>query len=110
MAKKKKPGDTPDPIMEYFVKLVLDQDFRDRFANGSVKTRRKLTEEVESFKLLKPSPKVLDALLKSDTFTVALALGGNQQTVPTDSGAILDALESALAARRTARAKGAKKP
>ena len=102
---KKLPDDIPDPIMEFFVKLVLDEDFRDRFAKGTLETRRALTEEVESFKQLEPSPEVLDALLKGDSGTVALVLGPNQQTAPTDSDAILDALDSALAARRYAKSR-----
>lgn len=106
---KKKPEEIPDPIVEFFVKLVLDQDFRDRFAKGSVKTRRALTKEVPSFKLRKPSAKVLNALLTSNTGPVAVVLGPNQQTAPTNSDAILEALETALATRRMAKQAASKK-
>jgi len=106
---KKAAKKTPDPIMEFFVKLVLDQNFRDRFANGSLKTRRALTKEVDSFKKRKPSRAVLNALLTSKTGLVAVVLGPNQQTAPTDSDAILDALASALASRKKSKPRASKK-
>jgi hypothetical protein len=106
---KKKSDDIPDPIMEFFVKLVLDQKFRDRFAKGSMRARRAMTKEVESFKLRTPDRGVLNALLRSDTFPVAVVLGPNQQTAPTNSDAILAALETALAERRKAKRTASKK-
>ena len=109
MAKKKRSDDVPDPIMEFFVKLVLDKSFRDRFAKGSLKERRALTEEVESFKLRTPDRNVLNSLLTGDTFPVAVVLGPNQQTVAIDSDAILDALEKALAARKKTRSTAPRK-
>ena len=110
MAKKKRrDDDIPDPIMEFFVKLVLDESFRERFTKGSPKERRALTEEVESFKLRTPDRNVLNALLTGDTFPVAFVLGPNQQTVAIVSDAILEALEAALADRRKAKGTAARK-